>query len=233
MCHAVILILLAVMGKRPGIVSRSPVLVNGYPNAFCTELIGARILAGLPSIGYSRWMKPTLKKPQRVHQNPFMNIDHVAADFGTFHKDYYIVEFGPRAGILPLREGKVLLVSQYRLLPDTVCWEIPGGKVEAGEDPAIAATRECAEEAGVHCSDLHPILTYYPGLDNVQNRTSLFYSETVTDMENFTVQKEEIEDIGWFPVDLALGMVFDGQIQDAMSVTGLLGYSALANKVRP
>jgi hypothetical protein len=36
-----------------------------------------------------------------------MNIDHVAADFGTFQKDYYIVEFGPRAGVLPLREGKI------------------------------------------------------------------------------------------------------------------------------
>ena len=155
-------------------------------------------------------MKPTLKKPNRVHQNPLMNIDHVAADFGTFHKDYYVVEFGPRAGILPIRAGQVLLVSQYRLLPDAMCWEIPGGKVEEGEDPAVAAARECAEEAGVNCTNLCPILSYYPGLDNVQNRTSLFYSDSVSDIEGFTPQKEEIEDTGWFSVDLAMAMVFDG-----------------------
>lgn len=175
-------------------------------------------------------MHPKLSKAKRVHQNPFMNIEHVHADFGSFHKDYYIVEFGPRAGVVAVHANQVLLARQYRLLPDRPCWEIPGGKVEAGEDPAVAAVRECQEEAGIVCTNPKPILVYFPGLDNVQNRTSLFYSNNIEVLDDFVPNQQEVVERRWFPIEEALSMVFDGTIQDAMSVAGLLGYAVLARQ---
>ena len=42
----------------------------------------------------------------------------------------------------------VLLVQQFRPGPETVLLELPGGGVNAGEDPAEAAARELLEETG-------------------------------------------------------------------------------------
>lgn len=46
------------------------------------------------------------------------------------------------------RTGDIVLVRQYRVGTERVSLEIPGGMVDAGEDPAAAAARELEEETG-------------------------------------------------------------------------------------
>ncbi|MDI6871602.1 MAG: NUDIX hydrolase [Bacillota bacterium] len=61
-----------------------------------------------------------------------------------------IVEHAPAVAILPVdAQGRVLLVRQYRKPLEQVLWEVPAGKMEAGEAPEECARRELAEEAGV------------------------------------------------------------------------------------
>lgn len=43
--------------------------------------------------------------------------------------------------------GKILLI--HRNTPKRTQWEIPGGKIEEGEDPIAAAIREAREELGI------------------------------------------------------------------------------------
>lgn len=45
-------------------------------------------------------------------------------------------------------DERVVLLRQYRVGIDRVCLEIPGGMIEPGEDPLVAAARELAEETG-------------------------------------------------------------------------------------
>ncbi len=52
------------------------------------------------------------------------------------------------AATLVLQEGQVLLV-QRKYPPFTGLWALPAGFVDAQEDPARAAERECAEETGL------------------------------------------------------------------------------------
>src|SRR5207237_1021799 len=73
---------------------------------------------------------PRIATRSLVHRNPFATVSAVHADFGSFAKDYYVVDFGPRAGIVAVNEGRVLLTAQYRFLLDRVAWEIPGGRVD-------------------------------------------------------------------------------------------------------
>jgi ADP-ribose pyrophosphatase len=165
---------------------------------------------------------PRMTKLTLLHSNPFMRITRVDADFGEFSKSYYVVTFGPRCGVVAVRDGNVLLVQQYRFLVDRLCWEIPGGKVEDEESPADAARRECREETGVDCATLEPLLVYYPGLDNVENRTSLFVCNDPKQGEPFA-PTQEVTACSWVPLPQAIRMVFDGEILDAMSVAGLMG----------
>jgi ADP-ribose pyrophosphatase YjhB (NUDIX family) len=52
------------------------------------------------------------------------------------------------AGVVPVLDGKVLLVRRS-IEPAYGKWVFPGGYVDRGEHPAVAARREALEEAGV------------------------------------------------------------------------------------
>ncbi|MBI3359791.1 MAG: NUDIX hydrolase [Chloroflexi bacterium] len=69
--------------------------------------------------------------------------------------------FDPKvaAAVLIEREGKVLLVRRV-MNPEQGKWTVPGGFVDAGEDPREAAKRECLEETGlsVEITDLLDVL---------------------------------------------------------------------------
>lgn len=53
-----------------------------------------------------------------------------------------------------VRDGHVLLVRRANP-PDEDRWAFPGGKIDAGESLAAAATRELLEETGVTAEPLH------------------------------------------------------------------------------
>ena len=170
--------------------------------------------------------KKSSTPPALDYRNRFMEVHHSRADFGPFQKDYFVVDLGPRAGIVAVREGRVLLTRQYRFLIDDYSWEIPGGRVDAGETPEVAAVRECVEETGVKCSDLTPLVTYYPGLDNFDNRTTLFHSSKIETVAPFVANEAEVVEILWMDVDACLDMIFRGEILDALTVAGLLAWQA-------
>lgn len=52
------------------------------------------------------------------------------------------------AAVLVERDGEVLLVRRANS-PQRGLWTLPAGFVDAGEDPARAAERECVEETGL------------------------------------------------------------------------------------
>lgn len=178
-------------------------------------------------------MKKTSTPPRLDYSNRFMDVRHTRADFGAFQKDYYVVDLGPRAGIVALRDGCVLMTRQYRFLIDGYSWEIPGGRVDAGETPEVAAARECVEETGIRCHELKPLVVYYPGLDNFDNRTTLFYSEKTEIAAPFVADDAEVVEISWMGLDRCLDMIFRGEILDALTVAGLLAYQARRHRGNP
>ena len=46
-------------------------------------------------------------------------------------------------------EGRILLTRRMAGAHLAGMWELPGGKVEAGEDPEVAVVRECDEECAI------------------------------------------------------------------------------------
>jgi len=63
--------------------------------------------------------------------------------------DYYIHIEVPGVCVLALTEdNKIITMPQYRPGPNTILRELPGGRVEDGEEPRVAAVRELLEETG-------------------------------------------------------------------------------------
>lgn len=163
---------------------------------------------------------------------PYMQIYHRRADFGAYTKDYYVVEFRRRGGVVAVRNGEVLLVRQYRFLLDGESLELPGGTIENEESVEAGLARECLEETGIRVRDLRPIVTYYPGLDNVDNRTTVFCSENVEQERPFISNPAEVLGIEWVSIASCLEMIFAGRILDAMTVAGIFGYAIQTRESR-
>jgi len=170
---------------------------------------------------------PRFTERETVHENPFGTVYVVSADFGRFAKDYYVVDFGPRAGIVAVHAGELLLTAQYRFLLDRIAWEIPGGRIDSGESPQEAAQRECLEETGFFCHDPRLLVTYRPGLDNVENLTTVFYSERVEARQPFHPDPAEVLALVWVPVEDCVSLIFEARIVDALTVSAVLAYRCL------
>src|SRR5205823_2496569 len=56
---------------------------------------------------------------------------------------------------------KVLLERQYRYAAQSELWELPAGKIDAGEDPLVAAKRELLEETGYAAKSWKRFLEFY------------------------------------------------------------------------
>jgi ADP-ribose pyrophosphatase len=173
---------------------------------------------------------PRISPKQVVYQDNYQQIYKVGADFGSFKKEYFVRDSGQRAGLVVVREQEVLLVRQYRYLIDDMSWEIPGGKVEEGEQPQAAAIRECQEETGILCHNLQPLIFYHLGLDINHNPTHLFHTKQfeVTGGEN--QQPDEIDHHLWVPLSKCIEMIFAQEIVDSFTIVALLSYHTLMLK---
>jgi len=167
---------------------------------------------------------PTLGPAELVYQDPYQQVYRQMADFGAFKREYFMTRYGARASVVVVRGEDVLLCRQYRRLWNGLTWEIPGGKVDAGETPESAAIRECLEETGIRCLKVHALVQYNPGSDIIDNPTHIFFSRRFIEEPKSWTTEQEVEPPVWISLSRCLGMIFARDIVDGMTVASLLAY---------
>jgi 8-oxo-dGTP pyrophosphatase MutT (NUDIX family) len=70
--------------------------------------------------------------------------------------------------------NEIVLVKQYRYPVDTVTLELPGGVINDGEDPMVAALRETQEETGYTSNQIQLICKTAPN-PAINDNTAYFY----------------------------------------------------------
>jgi 8-oxo-dGTP pyrophosphatase MutT (NUDIX family) len=118
---------------------------------------------------------------------------------------------------------RVHLVRQYRYPTDFPSWEIPGGAAEAGESPLEVARRELREEAGIDARSFVQlggrIQTNNSILDEVGY---LFLARELVDGGGPRPDPEEAFEQRLLPFEEALELADRGEIEDVMTLVGLL-----------
>ncbi|WP_208029649.1 NUDIX hydrolase [Rhabdothermincola sediminis] len=120
----------------------------------------------------------------------------------------------------------VLLLWRHRFITDTWGWEIPAGRVDAGESLEQAAAREALEETGWRPGPLERLASWFPtnGLSD-QSFTAYLASGAVHVGE--PTDPSEAERVEWVPVDRVVELLAQGAVTDGLSLTGLATALAL------
>lgn len=75
------------------------------------------------------------------------------------------------------KDDRLVLVNQFRYGIDAFSWEIPGGVIEAGEDPVVAGARELLEETGYVGDHARLLASVHPNPAFMRNRCHLVLVE--------------------------------------------------------
>jgi ADP-ribose pyrophosphatase len=137
-------------------------------------------------------------------------------------RTFYRIQSVDWAQILPItRDGKAVLVRQYRHGAQRVTLEIPGGMVDAGEDPATAALRECLEETGYRAAAALSLGVVAPNPAVFANRLHAFYAVDVEPEQAVQNTGSEVTEVVLVPVAELEDLLLAGQIDHAL-VAGTL-----------
>ena len=134
-----------------------------------------------------------------------------------------IVEHSGGAAALCVVGGSVALVKQFRYAYGEELYEIPAGKLNAGEDPAVAAARELAEETGLRAEGLTHLFTLYPSPGYTDEKIYIYRAHGITQGED-CLDEDEFLHAEWIPLEEAYAMLDRGEIKDAKTAVALLQY---------
>jgi ADP-ribose pyrophosphatase len=133
-----------------------------------------------------------------------------------------VVHHPGAAAVVPLHaDGSVTLVHQYRHAAGEWLYEIPAGLLEAGEAPIECARRELAEETGLSCEHIRPLLAYHNSPGFSDEVVHLFVATGLTEGET-AHEHDEVMDVVRMPLADALARLERGGITDGKTVVALL-----------
>ena len=131
-----------------------------------------------------------------LYRRPWLTVrrDRVRLPTGAVNDEYYVLEYPTWVNVIAIdREGRFVMVKQYRHGLQEVFTELVAGVAEEGEAPLEAAQRELLEETGYAGGTwrLNTVLSANPGSQN-----NLSYSFIATGVERVAEQHlDETEDV--------------------------------------
>ncbi|MBA3917743.1 MAG: ADP-ribose pyrophosphatase [Gemmatimonas sp.] len=120
-----------------------------------------------------------------------------------------------------LPDPEILLIRQYRYAAEQYLYEVPAGRLDAGEAPEVCAARELREETGYRAERIVPLFTMYTTPGFTDERIHLFVATGLTagDAER---EADEFMELVPMPLSRALALIEEGAIQDAKTALALL-----------
>jgi ADP-ribose pyrophosphatase len=150
----------------------------------------------------------------------FTVVDEVALDNSGFEIHRSIIRHPGSAVMLAVDEKeRILLVKQFRLPAEKDLWELPAGRIDAGEKPLQAAKRELREETGYQAKKWLKLISYWASPGYVAEKMNIFLATELTAGKQEPMDDERIE-MAWFTRKEIRKWIRDGKIEDGKTLVG-------------
>jgi ADP-ribose pyrophosphatase len=166
-----------------------------------------------------------------VYQGPLFRIQHdklIEPDGLKSERD--VIRHNGSVVILAMDTSKskknpwIVIERQYRHAANQYLWELPAGKLDAGEESLAGAKRELAEETGYSAKKWKPLVTYYASPGFLGESMIVFQAEGLVAGDARPEEDEKIE-FRLVKLNEVLKMIDKGEIKDGKTLTSVLLYS--------
>ena len=165
-------------------------------------------------------------KRELIHKGAVIDYykDYVQIPNGNVAEWDFIKHKGAAAVVPVTKEGKILMVRQYRNALDRFTLEIPaGGRDSEAEETIVCAARELEEETGYRSENLELLLSL---------RTTVAFCNEFIDVcvardlipSRQHLDEDEYVDVEEHEIDELVQLCYDGVLQDSKTVSAILAY---------
>ena len=175
---------------------------------------------------------------RRLYEGKVLNLDIDRVRFPNGSTgELELIRHSGASAVLPFLDepndpsARIILIRQFRYAADRFLYEVPAGRLEAGEAPIECARRELAEETGCTAESIAPIGGFFTTPGFIDEYIHLFIATGLTR----GAPKPEVDEFiqqGSHPLQVALRMMDRGEIVDAKTMLALLTADRLIRERR-
>ena len=180
--------------------------------------------------------KAELLSSEVVYDGPLFKVRHdKLIEPGGKHSERDVIRHNGSVVILALDTTKsrkdpwLVIERQYRHAANQYLWELPAGKLDAGEDPLVGAQRELEEETGYRAKKWKPLVEYYASPGFLGESMRVFLAEGLMAGDAHPEDDEQIE-FRLVKLSDVLKMIEKGAILDGKTLTSVLLYARLLRR---
>jgi ADP-ribose pyrophosphatase len=118
-------------------------------------------------------------------------------------------------------QNRVCLLRQYRHAAGGYIYELPAGKLEPDEPPETTARRELVEEGAVSATHWSSLGAFFSSPGVFTEIIHLFLATGLAAAAS-APEEDEVFQVEWWPLDLAVERAYNGELTDAKTIVGIL-----------
>lgn len=167
--------------------------------------------------------KTTRLKRDLAYTGTILKIYRDTVVANGIEEEYDYIHHDGAAAVLPVtKDGKILMVRQYRNALDRFTLEIPAGKLDAPDEPKIeCAARELEEETGFRSETLEFLMTVNTTVAFCDEQIGVYIAKDLIPSKQHLDADESIDVEEWEVKDL-LEMIYTGKMTDAKTIAAIL-----------
>ena len=162
---------------------------------------------------------------REIYESPYVWLGQVDVELPGGERFWHDVIRLHRAATIVLIDDadRVLLLWRHRFVQDKWGWELPGGLVDEGEEPAEAARRELEEETGYRAGRVEHLITFQSRAGTIDGEHFSFVGREPERIGEPAEVNEAVR-IEWVPLASIPRMIAAGDIWNAGSLVALLRF---------